>query len=147
MPAPKTILAKLRPCGPFCAAAAIALALLAGFGSAAQAGVIVRIDAADLVTSVELSAAEQSNGGAPSSEGRLSLLAEHLLYGSGAEQSSGPQSGTSTSLSPQGSSAALPPIDDAARVGGQWRCLTELDEPRVLRDALDSVFHPPRGES
>lgn len=132
-----------------CAVPSLVLALGAIFASAAQAGVIVEVGAGDIATA----ALESVDGGSssqdvPPSQSHLSRLDQHALYGSGGAESSGSQSGSSNSSSPFGASVALSSANvDAARTGGQWRSVTEFDEPRVMRDALDSVFHPPRGES
>lgn len=141
------ILGRLSRLSRCCAASVLALALWAIFGPAAQAGVIVEVGAADVAAaSMESGGDKSPSHPLPPAQSNLSRLHQHALYGSG--ESSGPQSGSSTSSSAHGASAALSAANgDAARTGGQWRCVTELDEPRVLRGALDSIFHPPRGQS
>ena len=131
-----------------CAAPVLALALLAIFAPHVQAGVIVEMGAAEMAAaSVEPSSGALPNGTSSPSERKLCPLSQDALYGQGGAAPSAPQSGSSTSAPSQSPSAALAVTDDAVRAGGQWRSLTELDEPRLLRGALDSVFHPPRAES
>lgn len=132
-----------------CAMPGLVLALVALFAQAAQAGVIVEVSTTDVsAASLESSGIEQSSDTIPPSQPNLSRVDQPALYGNGGAESGGPQSGSSTSSSPHGSLSALAAAKcDSTRSGGGWRYVTELDEPRVLLDALDSVFHPPRCES
>lgn len=148
MAARAMILARLCHVGRSCAVLALAFAILAIFAPALHAGVIVGVGADDLAGSCAATSGESPDDAVPPLDRKLNtLLDQDLLSSHGGPESSGPQSGSSTSAPSQGFSAALAETNDAARAGGQWRCVTELDEPRVLRDALDSVFHPPRVES
>lgn len=132
-----------------CCASLLAFALGAMFNSAARAGVIVEVGAVEVAaTSMELGGGEWPSHAVPPLQLTLSGFNQNALYGNGGAEPGGAQSGSSTPSSPHGVSAAPSAAKaDAIRAGGQWRCVTELDEPRVLRGALDSVFHPPRGQS
>lgn len=133
-----------------CALPVLALALVGVFAPTVRGGVIVQMGAADMAAAcVEPARSELPGDDAPQSERKWSALDQIALYGNGGAESSGSQSGSSSSssLSSQSSSAVLPLADDAAHAGGQWRCVTELLEPPVVRGVLDSVFHPPRAAS